>query len=141
MIDVALRRGNEFGELGCSIPGSASTEATGVMQGLKLIDCQSLLASVRIYSLVCSLFLSIGGEGTTGFEYALEYEYEVIPVITGTFTHIHSITILYFPLVFQHNLFLAWILNLTENKLKKYTGIGTDVVILNMKSLQEQDAR
>ena len=36
-----------FSELESSIPGSSSTEATAEMQGLRLIDCQCLLASVR----------------------------------------------------------------------------------------------
>ena len=37
----------EFSELESSIPGSSSTEATAEVQGLRLVDCQSLIASVR----------------------------------------------------------------------------------------------
>ena len=39
--------GNEFSELEPSIRGNSSTDATAEMQGLRLIDCQSSLASVR----------------------------------------------------------------------------------------------
>ena len=42
-----LGGGNEVSELESSIPGSSSTGATVKMQGLRLIDCKSLLASVR----------------------------------------------------------------------------------------------
>ena len=59
--------GNEFGELGSSIPGWASTEATGVMQGLRLLS--EFIGFNEDVSSVCSLFLSTGGEGATGFEY------------------------------------------------------------------------
>ena len=40
-------RRQEFSELESSIPGSSLTEATTEIQGLRLIDCQSLLASGR----------------------------------------------------------------------------------------------
>ena len=46
--------GNNFSELGSSIPGSSSTEATAEMQGLSLIDYQSLLASVRKLKFQCA---------------------------------------------------------------------------------------
>ena len=58
--------GNEFGELGSSIPGWASTEATGVMQGLRLLS--ELVGFNEDVSSVCSLFLSTGGEEATGFD-------------------------------------------------------------------------
>ena len=39
--------GNEIGELGPSNDGSSSAEATPVMEGNRLLDCQTLLAAVR----------------------------------------------------------------------------------------------
>ena len=65
-----LGRGREeFSELESCIPGSASTEATAEMQGLRLIDCQSLIASVRMGTrcAACSSPLEVKGKLDLGF--------------------------------------------------------------------------